>query len=326
MANNEQITRLQHYVPKAYLQFFSNEKRKTYAYFYRTKTINYLGLDGLCCESYLYEEIIRFDDVGDERIFAPNEIEKSFIPSEGDYATITKKLICNIQSHNDVRLSTDEVDILKTFLALMAFRHPHFIHLLKCFTKMTYDDNLYKHRIKKLIPDFPDNILLAFLSHTSLERYISPNQGMLPNSLKHTMENSKLCIFKATEARFITSDMPVINIYGESNGIDYDILGMPITPELFLAFVDIDVSIPKIVTIDATQVASINSKQIRKSTKILISRDRDTLYTIDKIADHESNDSDDDIDFIFQILGIDKGSTLKLYNDIKNADKIRYWR
>lgn len=324
MANDEHITRLQHYVPKSYLQFFSNENRKTYAYFYSTKQIKHLGIDKLCCQSYLYEEIIQFDDAGDRRIIAPNEIEESFISSEGIYASIVRKVICNVHNHNEARLSADEVDSLKSFLSLLVFRAPHFIHILNCFTKIAYEIHPYKRKIKTLIPDFPDKVLLAFLAHNHLDMWISGNNGILPNSLKHSMDNSQLCILRTTESCFITSDMPVINIYGESNGIDYDLIGMPITPELFLAFVDIDVIIPKIVTIDATQVASINSKQIRKSTTILISSDRDTLSHIDTFADYESADIED-IDFIFETLGLEKESTLATYDEIKNTRWIKYW-
>ena len=47
---------------------------------------------------------------------------------------------------------------------------------------------------------------------------------------------------------------PVVNIYGEKDGIKYDLLGMPITPELFLAFVDTVQRIPRIIIIDDNSV------------------------------------------------------------------------
>lgn len=44
---------------------------------------------------------------------------------------------------------------------------------------------------------------------------IAPDVGLFPRALAETMKESQLCIFKAKGSVFVTSDMPVVNIYGE---------------------------------------------------------------------------------------------------------------
>lgn len=46
---------------------------------------------------------------------------------------------------------------------------------------------------------------------------IAPDVGLFPRALAETMKESQLCIFKAKGSVFVTSDMPVVNIYGEKD-------------------------------------------------------------------------------------------------------------
>lgn len=129
------------------------------------------------------------------------------------------------------------------------------------------------------------------------------------------MKESQLCIFKAKGSVFVTSDMPVVNIYGEKDGIEYDLLGMPITPELFLAFVDTVQRVPRIIIIDDNSVKRMNSKQINK--ELLISNRIDLLSYIDFSIDAEQ---------VYQLLHTDKETALKQYEDMMSSKEIKYWR
>lgn len=114
--------------------------------------------------------------------------------------------------------------------------------------------------------------------------------------------------------------MPVVNIYGEKDGIEYDLLGMPITPELFLAFVDTVQRVPRIIIIDDNSVKRMNSKQINKD--LLISNRIDLLSYIDFSIDAEKEDDEQ----VYQLLHTDKETALKQYEDMMSSKEIKYWR
>ena len=142
-------------------------------------------------------------------------------------------------------------------------------------------------------------------------------------ALVDTMDDSQICILKAHNSTFITSAMPVRNIYGEKNGMKYDLVGMPITPDLFLAFVDVETILPKVVTIDECSVKRINSRQLGGAKNILISNKKDLLSLIDFSFKREDNNDDS---ALYSMLSTDKETALKYYNEIMNAKEIKYWR
>ena len=197
------------------------------------------------------------------------------------------------------------------------------MHICKCVVDRIYaKDPEYIERISKQFPDFPHNVFISIMANEFLKRYISPEIGMLPLSLAKTMEDSQVCIFKAKDSFFITSTMPVMNIYGEKNGIEYDLIGMPIAPDFFLAFVDVDTCLPKVVTVDAYSVKRINGRHVGGAGKVLISNRVDLLSHIDFLFECEEYD---DLE-LYQMLHTDKESALNQYEEIINSKEIKYWR
>lgn len=97
-------------------------------------------------------------------------------------------------------------------------------------------------------------------------------------------------------------------------------LGMPITPELFLAFVDTVQRVPRIIIIDDNSVKRMNSKQINKD--LLISNRIDLLSYIDFSIDAEKEDDEQ----VYQLLHTDKETALKQYEDMMSSKEIKYWR
>lgn len=79
---------------------------------------------------------------------------------------------------------------------------------------------------------------------------------------------------RSKTSQFITSDSPQVNIYGIRNNVAYDLLGMPITPNLFLAFVDTNVDLNYLIDINNDEVSKINAYQLnRKAPTIFLSKD-----------------------------------------------------
>lgn len=92
---DKQITRKQHYVPKAYLKNFSVSNQKSeqvYVVFANDENAKMVSIDNICCRSYLYDQIAIDPDSKTHIFAAPNEIENSFIELEGEYATIISKI------------------------------------------------------------------------------------------------------------------------------------------------------------------------------------------------------------------------------------------
>ena len=105
------VTKRQHYVPKAYLNFFANKESsspKVYAYFCKDDVIKYVSIDSICCRNYLYEQKIEYPGEKKITLFAPNEIEKDFIDIEGYYVSICSSLIENIAAEKAIEVSNHE--------------------------------------------------------------------------------------------------------------------------------------------------------------------------------------------------------------------------
>lgn len=318
--SDKQITKRQHYVPKAYLKNFAIEDQGTpqvYAVFSEEIEAKLVSIDNICCRNYLYDQIA-IDPESNTHIFvAPNEIEDSFIQLEGEYAAIVSKMKEALLVRNDFELSTPEIGKIKIFMSLLIWRNPIFIHILKCTIDRLYNQDLeHIEATRNKFPDIPPNLLVAYFANNQLKKYLS----IATLAMAETMQNSKICIIKAQRSLFVTSDIPVVNIYGEKLGIEYDLMGMPITPDLFLAFIDTDYPVPKVVTVDDSQVKRINGKQDGGARRLLISNS-DELLSYVAYSYEQEDDS-----WLYQMIHMDKETALREYREIMNSKEIKYWK
>ena len=320
--SEEQITKRQHYVPKAYLKYFSVDEQKTphvYAVFPNGKEPQRVSIEKICCSSYLYDQIAIDPDTGVQIFAAPNEIENMFNPVESKYAVIVSKLKADLREKNDYELTAEEIGVLKGFLSLQLWRNPIFVHISNCIVDRLFaQDPGYIDYIQNEFPDEQSNMMIAHLANESLKRFLL----LSTIAMADTMDESHFCIFRTQDSLFVTSDMPVVNIYGEEQGIQYDLVGMPITPELFVAFIDVDCDMPKVLSIDSCSVRRINSRQ-RKPKSTLISNRKELLSYIDSSHDYGEEDYEEQF---MQLLGSDKEMALKQYREIMDSERIKYWK
>lgn len=320
--SDKQITKRQHYVPRAYLKNFAAEDQKTsqvYVVFSHDKKVKLVSIDNICCRNYLYDQIA-IESESEAHIFAaPNEIEDGFIAIEGEYATIIAKLMADMHSRHAFELSTQEIGKLRGFMSSLICRNPVFVHISNCTVDRLYNqDPEYIERIRNTFPDVPSNLFVSYLANEALKMYLM----ISTLAMAKTLEKSQICILRTDDSLFVTSDIPVVNIYGEECGIKYDLLGMPIAPKLFLAFIDADFPIPQVVSIRDCEVKRINGRQTSGARKLLISNSEELLAYVDYSYEYEQEDDT----WLYQMLHVDKETTLKEYREIMNSKEIKYWR
>lgn len=322
--NMKDFTKRQHYIPEAYLQFFANTEKNTkkvYAYFCDKKELKYVSIENVCCQSLLYEEIAINVDENRKIYIAPNKIEKSFVQLEREYASIVRRILKDFREEMFLRITDSDAETLKEFMSSLVSRSPILVHIANCVTKMVYGKNQpMLNEIKEKVPGVPENVILSVLAHNLIELCLSPRKGIISLGIKQTMDDSQICLIHANKAKFITSSRPVVNIYGEANGTHFDLLGMPISQQLFLAFINTEAEVPSMMTIEEESVKRINSKQLRGKDLILISQNIDSLININYPEEIKEECE------IFEMPGYDKEEFSNLYHEIMNADRIKYWK
>lgn len=320
--SENQITKKQHYIPKCYLKNFTTyngQSKQLYISFKENESVKKVSIEDICFRPYLYDQIAVDSDSGAYIFADPNSIENSFVDLEGNYATIISKIKNHLKDSNNFQLSLFEVDILKRFMLSLIFRNPTFVNIIKQIINIRYAQNAnYIKKIKNLFPDISPNIFISIFADKVLKMCISPDSGVFPCAMNKTMSNSQICVLKTESSAFITSTMPVVNICGKENNVEYDLLGMPITPHLFLAFVDSIHYIPKVITIDEGIVRRLNGRQV--DSTMLISDRRDLLSYIEFLVEIE-----EDTEWLYEMLHTNEETVLELYKELRNTKEVKYW-
>lgn len=280
----DNITKKQHYVPKAYLRFFANMENKTYktfVYFCKNMTNKYISIDNICCEKFLYEQIISYPHEKGIVLYDANSIEKTFVDLEGSYHTICENIM-KTACENIIEILKEERYVLELFVSTLIFRGPKFVEVTKNISSDLYVRT--KERLLSSMQEIYEGIqiceLKAALEHEILNECVNSKVSVWVKAMQKTFEESQLVLLKSEGAHFITSDMPVINLYGEENGEKFDLVGLPITPNLFLAFIDIGTTLPNVINVDNKTVMTFNEAQLRKGTTCLIAKDQADFSSI----------------------------------------------
>ena len=100
--------------------------------------------------------------------------------------------------------------------------------------------------------------------------------------MKDAIKDKQAFVLKSKHKKFITSDSPIVNLYGDFNQVDFDMIGFPITPELFFAFSDTPENLNnRIIAIDDEFVDYLNNKQISShSANMIISKEINNIISV----------------------------------------------
>ena len=274
------IKRRQHYIPKTYLKQFATVGKSNnmiFAYFIKQKVNRFVSIDDVCVESYLYEHYICYNN-GETEFVLPNSVENGYMRYENAYGKIVNTIINNCD--NIISLTAEERSNLTEFMLSMLFRHPMFVNITNEIGEKMYNgQNDIRDDLTIKFPGIDDTYFKMMFLHLLLENAQDPKQCSMIRAMKKVCDEDQFCVFKSTKGEFITSDAPVVNVYGEANGIQYDLVGMPISPEFFIAFVDTDVNVSnKVFVIDSEKTTKLNKYQYdHPITSIMLSKNEDTL-------------------------------------------------
>ena len=230
----------------------------------------YVSIDDICLCNDLYEQTSKNFN-GDKIYINRNSIENSFIEIEGKYKSVINKLDSLELKSNDDMISDEDRNTLSMFMALTIFRHPVFVGLSKQYAK--------KHiRLSSTCVEYDsicDVTAFAFLKY-----FLSmDNDALYIPAMKSAIMNNNAFVLKTKNLKFITSDCPIINLDGEYKDEKFDMMGFPISPNYFFAFVDTAKEFNnRVILIDDEFVDFLNSYQVNsKIAKMIISKDEMNL-------------------------------------------------
>lgn len=271
------IKKRQHYVPRTYLKSFAingRNKDMLWAYFLKQCKTHFVAIDDVCVENYLYEHYVCYND-GETDFVSPNSIENGYMQFENKYRSTIEKIV-NVQAAM-ISLTTEERSVLTEFIVSMLFRHPIFINLANDVHAKYYDEHSeWKDELANKFPDIDDTYFKMSYLHRLLEINQDPKQNISIQAMKSMLDEDQLCVFKSNSGSFITSDAPIVNVYGDIRGLEYDLIGMPISPQYFVAFININENVSnKVFVIDEEQTMSLNKHQYDHSaTSIIMSKSK----------------------------------------------------
>lgn len=265
-----QATRRQHYVPKFYLENFSEDGKHLWCYDKESNKIYRSNISDICVKNFLYET--KWKEYKSENKFVNlNAIEKDFAKHEGEYAELIRKIIsiCILpENKNALILNTNDKHICAHFAANMLLRNP--------WSMNRYSEDLesimelgelqpYKEVVDFIkMGDFP-----SLVDAANKQIIVGENlEESLPNQLKEMLYNMNITIWEAPkENPLITSSFPVIYQTEdlEENNTSFKYLYIPINPRFAISYSRIKYPncSNRLRKLTASQVHSLNNTYIK---------------------------------------------------------------
>lgn len=281
--SNPIFTKKQHYVPQCYLKHFAIRESENYfsfCFFRDSSTVKKINIEHICAVNDLYELIV-FDEYVDR-----NVIEHRFIGIESKYANLCNELLHRIYQKDEMKLTKNEVETLKLFVSLLVFRSKVMVDsFAEAMTQHILQQNLEYENIREILHEIDDKTfneewkpylnerIGLSIAHRFLKDVLNPNSPSITVRAFMEMLGKNCCFLYDKNARFVTSDMPVVNIHGTSahDDIEYDAMGMPLSPCVYVVFFDeCEEYNHKIIELDSLQVKKINNYQLIPKNKIII--------------------------------------------------------
>lgn len=279
---NNNIKRRQHYIPQAYLRFFATKGKKEHliwVYDCSNDSIKRVSINNICVINDLYECKYFSDECNDWIFEDINSIENHFVYYEGTYTEKVEFIIdsCKTENNTKLNLNIKDKEFFAVFVAQILLRNQLFVTIIR---DLALTPTMISEMTEELSIKYPDIekgfFQNMFRSKMMKDFFYTDGKYSFIKAYSNVYLKDKICFLYSKNKKFITSDAPVVNVFGCKNDIEYDLVGMPISPELFLAFIDSSLQEDyeySVIEIDDSIVELLNSYQNnRKAVKYLFSK------------------------------------------------------
>lgn len=233
MAEQNQTTRKQHYIPEMYLKNFANEAGKIWQYNlfygnYKPVTPAQTGYT-----EFLYETQWKSSPEGEERFALVNYLENYFSEREKIYdsciSSICKKIVDDTASITEI--TKNEKAILAEFTTNIVLRHPNMMKLMEFdnFSSAGISD-AHINRLKKTFGMDAETVLVFENKCKWLDLRFP---GGYFQNVQKMFENMYLSFLVSDNLSFITCDWPIILAQVEGEIIA---LLLPISPKCCICY------------------------------------------------------------------------------------------
>ncbi len=290
----EQITKNQHYVPKFYLRNFLNANETLWVYCKLTEKYFQRSPNSICYEKWLYETRWEKADPKLGKYILQNQLEKKFIPFEGTWNTLVRKIIdiCgNPLNKNSLICNKDEKKTLASLVVNLFLRNPRSLNQVEL--NMVVDDLMSSNEeiqsIDQLLSDmnFGDtkSLIKAAQKKVLLDEEFS---GGAPEQMINDLLGLSLSFLVSKDQEFITSDFPVLcKLFETAAGEIYpQKIYLPISPYCMLQYSNDPMArfyTNRVVPISNEDVNKLNRSYMKSQSKLLIAREESILkYIVDQ--------------------------------------------
>lgn len=231
------MTVKQHFVPKFYLERFTDSSGFLYVYNVEKNKFFKSRPEDICFENFLYETEWKDANPMLGKYILLNQNENHFSTEESKYNSLLDKIIllCDEpKNENALILGAEDKNFLRSFIANMFVRHPKALEDYKefylCNESLERKElQIYKKVLEMLKFDGFKSIVEASVVRTCVDD--SCEKGNAYNIVKK-LESMYFTIMKASNSNFNTSSFPVIYV-AESDKL---YISLPISPKYLILF------------------------------------------------------------------------------------------
>ncbi len=241
MTNQPNGIKQQHFVPKFYLENFSqdgllNVYDRVERRFFTPSPAN------MCKQNYIYETVWKSADPELGKFVLFNQLEKEFSEKEKRWSTIIKKIIRRYELNKSMLPSglictKEEIDELTEFIACTFLRHPYQLKKTnEYYSDLISEDssNIFVYFVEALFNLWGWGSSKSFLEHTVKTTTFNPDlEGSPLNVLKSIIQRMNMFFICSNTKQFMTSSFPV---FGTNS--DYQQVFFPISPYIIVCCSD----------------------------------------------------------------------------------------
>lgn len=233
------MTKNEHFVPRFYLDNFSDNKRQLWVYNLEKNKYYQVIAKNICYKKYLYETPwpVSEKTVSDnEKFINFNCIENIFAQNEGRYSEVIKRIISSDPKNKDALICNSEEKILAEFAANLFVRNPIIMEQAIKNIKKDIDDLDEVRAAIEFLYKYTDSATLNCF-YAMLEEKFKEYWLLEIDNIAEDFLQMNFVFYQASDGEFITSDYPILPTPSEEK-TQFKKFGLPLSPKIALLYVD----------------------------------------------------------------------------------------